>query len=90
MEIERDQGSFRDPSGYIFYKNGEIFRSVSQSYRPDFELLKNSGLLKELIENNLLIPHQEVDFENQIYKTLTTVEAFELDYNGILIFSKLN
>ena len=52
--------SFRDPSGFLFTENGTLFRVVSQRYRQHYDHLVQSGLYDKLVENNLLIPHQEV------------------------------
>ncbi len=59
---ERSLGaSFRDPSGYLFERDGELFRRVRRSYADDYECLMKSGLYDELVERRLLIPHQSVD-----------------------------
>ena len=29
----KDPGSFRDPSGYIYYKNNKVYRVVNESYK---------------------------------------------------------
>ena len=68
------KASFRDPSGFVYKKDGVIFRQVNDSYRGDYDLLMQSGLYAKLIEKGLLIPHEEVKSENdgkgQAYKTL--------------------
>ncbi len=53
--------SFRDPSGFLFYRDGCLFRQVNKVYREDFELMINSGLYKKLVEDRLLIPHVDAD-----------------------------
>jgi len=52
--------SFRDPSGFLFRREGVLYRQVNQKYQPDYELLMQSGLYQELIKAGLLIPHEEV------------------------------
>ena len=69
----RDGGSFRDPSGFIFYENGNVFRSISFSYKENFDHLINSGLYGELLQEKLLIKHsevQEVENKSKQYKKL--------------------
>ena len=56
----RDGGSFRDPSGFIFYENGNVFRLINFSYKKNFDHLMNSGLYAELVQKNLLVKHSEV------------------------------
>jgi hypothetical protein len=43
MQIVRDQGSFRDPSGYVAHDDGRIFRVLRRM--PLRRKLKSSGLL---------------------------------------------
>ncbi|HOX93590.1 MAG TPA: hypothetical protein PKV09_02220 [Syntrophales bacterium] len=56
----RLKGSFRDPSGFVFFQNGTLFRSVSRLYQKDYDHLVQSGLYNKLVEGELLIPHREV------------------------------
>lgn len=51
--------SFRDPSGFLFTRDGLIYRQVNFIYRKNFDHLINSGLYKTLTDQNLLIPHNE-------------------------------
>ncbi|MCJ7513764.1 MAG: hypothetical protein MUO23_12440, partial [Anaerolineales bacterium] len=51
--------SFRDPSGYLFERNGKLFRQVNRSYQADFDRLIASGLYAELTGVGLIIPHIE-------------------------------
>lgn len=55
--------SFRDPSGFLFYLNGTVYRQVNNDYREDYEHLINSGLCEKLVDTELLIPHEEVKLE---------------------------
>lgn len=59
-QVTRVPGSFRDPSGFLFIKDSTIFRSVDQSYKPDYDKLMGSGLYDKLVAEGLLIPHIEV------------------------------
>ena len=52
--------SFRDPSGFLFTREGILYRQVNQSYAQDYGLLMDSGLYAKLIKVGLLIPHAEV------------------------------
>ena len=53
--------SFRDPSGFLFHQDGQLYRQVNQVYAEDYRLLMESGLYDKLVEKDLLIPHREVD-----------------------------
>lgn len=56
---ERIRGSFRDPSGFLYTRNGTLLRQVQERYRPSYELLRSSGLYAALTAEGLLVPHSE-------------------------------
>jgi len=72
--INHHPASFRDPSGFIYEKDGTVYRFISSVYEPHYDLLQSSGLAAELIKQNLLLPFTEIS-ENHTgrtdwYKTL--------------------
>lgn len=58
---ERIRGSFRDPAGFVFRRDGEIYRQVNDSHRPTYDACVESGLYAELHDLGLLVAHHEVD-----------------------------
>jgi ribosomal protein L11 methylase PrmA len=58
---ERLSASFRDPSGFLFKREGYYYRQVNIRYSQDYALLMDSGLYKKLVKASLLISHDEVD-----------------------------
>ncbi|KAA3632204.1 MAG: SAM-dependent methyltransferase [Calditrichaeota bacterium] len=60
-DYKKNSASFRDPSGFVFTSDGNVFRQVNQSYKENFDLLNSSGLLKKLTTENLLIKHTDSD-----------------------------
>ena len=58
--ISQNPSSFRDPSGFVFESNGEIFRQINKIYQDDFDFFISSGLYEELNRKNFLINHEEV------------------------------
>ncbi len=54
--------SFRDPSGFVFVQENNIFRVVNNSYRDNYDSLM-SKLYPTLRQAELLIPHKEIDFD---------------------------
>ena len=65
------RSSFRDPSGFIYSRDGRIYRQINKSYQSQYERLVGSGLYDRLVERELLIPHVEVDSENSdAFKTV--------------------
>lgn len=53
--------SFRDPSGFVFSRDGVIFRQVNSLYKAEYDHLMSSGLYNSLVDEGLLIPHEESD-----------------------------
>jgi len=53
-------GSFRDPAGHVFRRDGRILRQVNHVYAADYDQLIASGLYRALTERSLLVRHEEV------------------------------
>ncbi len=53
--------SFRDPSGFVFEHEGQIYRQVNSCYASDYAALMSSGLYEELVSKQLLVSHEEVE-----------------------------
>jgi hypothetical protein len=57
----RHPSSFRDPSGFVFRRDGEIYRQINPVYRDSYELLMSSGLYRSLVDDRLMVAHERVD-----------------------------
>lgn len=57
------EGSFRDPSGFVYTRDGILYRQVNHSFRQPFEAFLGSGLYDELVREGLLLPHEQVGLE---------------------------
>ncbi len=57
--------SFRDPSGFLFYRDGSLYRQINSSYKENYDHLMGSNLYDTLVKAGLLIPHEEVDIAPQ-------------------------
>lgn len=70
----RISSSYKDPSGFVYTENNEIFRQVNKCYKPDYDLLIQSGLYDSLVQKGLIVSHQEISTdenpENPMYKIL--------------------
>jgi len=53
-----DQSSYKDPDGFVFYQNKQVYRQVNNSYKALFTHIQKSGLYKTLTQNGLLIKHK--------------------------------
>ncbi len=58
--IQRDPGSFRDPSGFIYRRDDVLYRQVDRSFASDWDDLAGSGLLETLQAKGLLVEHDVV------------------------------
>ncbi len=56
---EKLPSSFRDPSGFLFWREGELFRQVNTVYRSDYDAVMASGLYAALVKERLLVEHEE-------------------------------
>jgi len=59
MSLSVDPGSFRDPSGFIYYREETLLRQVQGSYQAEYDLLIGSGLYRKLVDAGLMISHEE-------------------------------
>lgn len=77
----RHASSFRDPSGYMFEQDGTLLRAVNPIYFQQYRSLTDSGFYKKLIDNNLLIPHEEVSAtDGQIILKPERISFFSYPY----------
>jgi hypothetical protein len=53
--------SFRDPAGFVFRREGTLYRQVDRSYREHYDHLMSSGLHDALAERGWLVRHEEVE-----------------------------
>lgn len=59
MDWQAVDGSFRDPSGFVYLRNGTLFRQVNQSFKAAFDAFIASGLYDELAGDGLLVSHRD-------------------------------
>lgn len=63
-----ERGSFRDPSGSVFWHEGVLYRQINQCASNDYDHLIQSGLYEELVKKRYLIAHQDVNIPPQNYE----------------------
>ena len=56
---QNENSSFRDPAGFIFYRDGTVYRQLNQIYSANYKKLISSGLYDLLVKKGLLISHRE-------------------------------
>ena len=61
--MKRLAESFRDPSGFLFYNEGRLYRQINACYQSHYDLLMSSGLYRELVNEGLLVSHEEITLD---------------------------
>jgi hypothetical protein len=59
----RHPASFRDPSGFVFHRDGVLYRQVNRVYAPHWERFISSRLYERAEASGDLIQHEMVDVE---------------------------
>ena len=94
MNLEKHPASFRDPCGFVFHRDGVLYRQVQAYGREGYDRLMGSGLYLALVSGNLLIPHEEVQTKpcgdsEEAYKILMPLQVPFLSYPYEWCFSQL-
>jgi ribosomal protein L11 methylase PrmA len=59
MGAEALGASYRDPSGFVYSRDGTLYRQVNRVFQDRFQAFLDSGLYAELEEGRLLVPHRD-------------------------------
>jgi hypothetical protein len=59
--LGRLDASFRDPSGFVFRRDGTLYRQVNKVFAEEFEACVSSGLYDALSRDRLLVAHRPAD-----------------------------
>jgi ribosomal protein L11 methylase PrmA len=59
--LARIASSFRDPSGFVFTRNGTLYRQINRVFAEEFDACTSSGLYDALMGERLLVPHRTAD-----------------------------
>lgn len=90
---EAHPSSYRDPSGFVFVRNGVVYRQVNQAGQADYEAFRASGLSDELVHQGALLPYGESDEAparpEQSYKILKPERVQFISYPYEWSFSML-
>jgi ribosomal protein L11 methylase PrmA len=93
MVNEKISSSFRDPSGFLFNRNGRLYRQINSSYKENYDFFMSSGLYQALAKAEILVSHQEVDIEaaspGTVYKVIQPKKISFISYPYEWCFSQL-
>ena len=62
-ETVRDPGSYRDPGGFVYRRNGVLYRQIDAASIDDWDAFVASGLAKRLIKAGRLIGHEPASLD---------------------------
>jgi len=51
----REPGSYRDPSGFVFRRDGVLYRQINASFADDWAAFESSGLHTALVSEGILV-----------------------------------
>ncbi len=76
--------SYRDPSGFVFRKNGVLYRQVNKVFSEHFDFFIASGCYENLVKRGHLITHEIIDEnltgDNQWHTTLKPEQVPFISY----------
>lgn len=85
--------SFRDPSGFLFFQEGILYRQVNLVYQENFDRLVESGLYDHLVNSGKLISHKETKLPppepETAYKVIQPEQLSFISYPYEWSFSQL-
>jgi hypothetical protein len=58
-----DPASFRDPSGFVFRRDGVLYRQIQPSAAADWAAFRSTGLYDRLVADGLVVEHEDVSSE---------------------------
>lgn len=61
MSGERDAGSYRDPGGYVFRRDGRVYRAIMERARAGYEAVRDNPGVRELIERGIIVGTRELE-----------------------------
>lgn len=53
--------SFRDPSGFMFTRDGVLYRQVNKVFKDEFDAFLRSGLYDKWTDKRYLVPHEIIN-----------------------------
>ena len=59
----RDGASFRDPSAFVFWRDGQPYRQIDASFATDWDAFEASPLKRRLFEQRRLIRYEPADLD---------------------------
>ena len=58
---DRDGASFRDPSGFVFWRDGRPYRQIQPAFAAEWDAFEASAFKRRLVDEGRLIGHETVE-----------------------------
>lgn len=81
--MQVNSSSYKDPSGFVFEQNNQIYRAVNEVYKIHYDYFIKSELYALLSKKKLLISHEECDIKidkENIYKIIKPTQLPFISY----------
>ncbi len=59
--MQKNNSSFKDPSGHVYMGENHVYRTVNNCYKQDWALLDKQVFFKELVEEGKVIPFTVIE-----------------------------
>lgn len=80
-EVQPDSGSYRDFTGRVYHAGDRIFRTVMPAAVADFDFVRSTGLVRDLVAAGKLVAEELVD--RQVIGRAGTGAAYVLEHPRI-------
>ena len=82
QNLSRDPGSFRDPAGFVYRRDGVLYRQIDRSFADQWEAVRRGGILDRLIAAGLLVSHEPVPVELAAHRSsaYAVIRPAEVDF----------
>ena len=91
--IVRDGGSYRDPSGFVYRRDGVLYRQIAPSFAADWDTFEASGLRSILVDEEILIGHEDASLDlaasSPVYRVIRPEPIAFISYPYEWTFSQL-
>jgi ribosomal protein L11 methylase PrmA len=84
-----DPASFRDPAGFVYERDGVIYRQVNAAGLADYDALMSSGLHHYLMAKRWIVAHEEMESVPGALRTLRPEQIPYISYPYEWSFSQL-
>lgn len=78
MNEIKEYSSFRDPAGFIFKKNEELYRQINYVYKDDYDFFIKSGLYQELVQKKYIVSFREIKKEGRDFYRI--IQPQQIDF----------